>query len=38
VIPLDKKRNIIFNLGIIAYYLITGSKKLNPESEDDYLI
>jgi hypothetical protein len=25
--PADKKRNLIFNLGCICYYLLTGSKK-----------
>jgi hypothetical protein len=31
---MDKKRNIVFNLGIVGYKLLTGIKTQN---EDDYL-
>lgn len=34
---MDKKRNIVFNLGIMAYKLLTGIKTQQPENEDDYL-
>jgi hypothetical protein len=35
--PADKKRNLIFNLGIICYYLLTGSKRPELVNEDEYL-
>lgn len=35
--PADKKRNLIFNLGCICFYLLTGSKKPELASEDQYL-
>ena len=34
---MDKKRNIVFNLRIMAYKLLTGIKTQRPENEDDYL-
>jgi hypothetical protein len=35
--PADKKRNLVFNLGTICYYLLTGSKKPELASEEEYL-
>lgn len=35
--PADKKRNLIFNLGCICFYLLTGSKKPELTNEDEYL-
>ncbi len=35
--PADKKRNLIFNLGCICYYLLTGSKKPELNNEEEYL-
>lgn len=35
--PMDKKRNLTFNLGLICYYLLTGSKKPELNNQDEYL-
>jgi hypothetical protein len=37
IVPASKRRNLVFNLGMISYYLLTGMKNTTPESEDDYL-
>lgn len=37
VMPMDKKRNLTFNIALICYYLLTGSKKPELSNQDEYL-
>jgi hypothetical protein len=35
-IPTEKKLSLLFNLGIIAYQLLTGKKAITGETEEQY--
>jgi hypothetical protein len=37
VVPLEKKRSVVFNLGMVAYRLLTGAKCVRAETEEEYL-